>query len=312
MTPKQTQPRVLFIGGLGRSGTTLLERLLGQIEGVQTLGETVHLWVRGIARDETCGCGLPFLQCPFWEKVGHVAFGGWSTVDVADVTAMHDHVDRMRHVPSVVLHPSAEVDRYARMYRSIYDAAQQVSGAQLIVDSSKHPSMAYCLRTQKDLDIRMVHVVRDPRAVAYSWAKTVERPEAGVEEKFMNRYTPARAAALWTGENAAMSALSRLGVPVTRLHYEDLVSDPHAAIRRLLDFAGMPPDVLIPIEGRQAMLRPDHTVSGNPLRFRNGSLDIRRDDEWVTKLAARDRVVVSAMTAPLRTAYRFGNSRNGK
>jgi hypothetical protein len=312
MTVLPTCPRVLFIAGLGRSGTTLVERLLGQIDGVQTLGETVHLWVRGIQRDETCGCGLAFHECPFWKQIGDAAFGGWSQVDVNAVLAMHNHVDRLRRVPGVVTHPGPEVRRYAGMFRSIYEAAQKASRAKLIVDSSKHPSMAYCLRTQSNnLDLRVVHVVRDPRAVAYSWAKTVARPEAGVEDMFMSQYAPARAAALWDAENVAVTGLGRLGVPVMRLHYEDLVADPSAEVRRLLDFAGMPAGVPIPIEGHRATLRPNHTVSGNPLRFHNGELDIRRDDGWLTGLGSRDRRVVSAMTAPLRLAYgRHGSAIN--
>ncbi|HEY2794503.1 MAG TPA: sulfotransferase, partial [Micromonosporaceae bacterium] len=36
--------RVVFLGGLGRSGTTLLERILGEVPGVCALGELVHLW----------------------------------------------------------------------------------------------------------------------------------------------------------------------------------------------------------------------------------------------------------------------------
>jgi len=305
------QPRVLFIGGLGRSGSTLLERLLGQVDGVQTLGEIVHLWVRGISRNETCGCGVPFLTCPFWEQVGQLAFGGWAQVDVADVVAMREHVDRLRHVPAVLTRPGAEVDRYVGMFRAIYDAVHQVSGARVIVDSSKHPSLAYCLRTDKSLDLRAVHIVRDPRAVAYSWAKTVERPEAGDEEQFMNRYTPSRAAALWTGENVAMSALSKLGVPVIRLHYEALVADPTRQLRRVLDFAGLPADAGLPVVDHRATLRPNHTVSGNPLRFHNGPLDIRRDDAWLTHLRPRDRRVVSAMTAGLRGLYKVRRGSNG-
>jgi hypothetical protein len=313
VTGLPTCPRVLFIAGLGRSGTTLVERLLGQIEGVQTLGETVHLWVRGIQRDETCGCGLRFHDCPFWSQIGDTAFGGWGQVDVAEVLAMRHHVDRLRRLPGVVAHPGPEVRRYAGLFRSIYEAAQQISRARLIVDSSKHPSMAYCLRTQsKHLDLRVVHVVRDPRAVAYSWAKKVERPEAGVEDMFMSQYAPARAAALWDAENVAVAGLARLAVPVMRLHYEDLVADPSAQLRRLLDFAGMPADVTIPIEGHRATLGPNHTVSGNPLRFHNGGLDIRRDDEWLTRLGSRDRRLVSAMTAPLRLAYGRRRSTSGR
>ena len=62
--------RVLFLGGLGRSGTTLLERLLGQLPGVSPLGEVVHLWQRDLVDDERCGCGDRFSACGFWQKVG--------------------------------------------------------------------------------------------------------------------------------------------------------------------------------------------------------------------------------------------------
>ena len=34
--------RVLYIGGLGRSGSTLLDRMLGQLDGVWSVGELVE------------------------------------------------------------------------------------------------------------------------------------------------------------------------------------------------------------------------------------------------------------------------------
>ena len=46
------------------------------------------------------------------------------------------------------------------------------TGTEIVVDSSKHPSLAFCLRTS-DVDLRVVHVVRDIRGVAYSWSKTI-------------------------------------------------------------------------------------------------------------------------------------------
>ena len=49
--------RVLYIGGLGRSGTTLLERILGELPGACALGEVVHLWDRDVRADERCACG---------------------------------------------------------------------------------------------------------------------------------------------------------------------------------------------------------------------------------------------------------------
>ena len=80
--------RVLYLGGLGRSGSTLIERLIGQLPGVCPVGELVHLWQRGITEGERCGCGEPFRECPFWQQVGKAAFGGWDQVDVSRVAAL--------------------------------------------------------------------------------------------------------------------------------------------------------------------------------------------------------------------------------
>ena len=90
-----------IVGGIGRSGSTLIERLIGQLPGVCPVGELVHLWERGITEGERCGCGQPFQQCPFWQQVGKVAFGGWDEVEVSRVTALRAQVDRNRFIPAL-------------------------------------------------------------------------------------------------------------------------------------------------------------------------------------------------------------------
>ncbi|GFJ89663.1 sulfotransferase [Phytohabitans rumicis] len=90
---------VLFLGGLGRSGTTLVERLLGELPGCCALGEVVHLWQRDVRDDERCGCGARFSACDFWDTVGELAFGGWHQVDVYRVLALQGAVERTRYIP---------------------------------------------------------------------------------------------------------------------------------------------------------------------------------------------------------------------
>ena len=92
---------MLYVGGLGRSGSTLIERLIGQVPGACAVGELVHLWERGVTDDERCGCGEPFRQCPFWQQVGKAAFGGWDEVDVSRVAALRAQVDRNRFIPAL-------------------------------------------------------------------------------------------------------------------------------------------------------------------------------------------------------------------
>src|SRR6266545_3862920 len=84
----QATTQVLYLGGLGRSGTTLLERLLGELPGAISLGEVVHLWERGVVDGERCGCGKSFRDCAFWNEVGQAAFGGWDHVDIERLRAL--------------------------------------------------------------------------------------------------------------------------------------------------------------------------------------------------------------------------------
>jgi hypothetical protein len=306
---------VVFLGGLGRSGTTLLECLLGQVVGVQALGEVAHLWKRGIENSEKCGCLDQFLDCKFWTAVGDQAFGGWQRVDVQRVEHLKAAVDRLRHVPRTALRPPPSVAEYAGYYGRVYAAAAAVSGAEVVIDSSKHPSLAHCLRHLPEVDLRVVHVVRDPRAVAHSWTKEVQRPDVaspGSGEEYMTRYSPAYCAALWTAENVAIAGLLRFGVPVHLVRYEDFVTAPEQTLRAVARFAGLPVDAELPVRGAEAVLEPTHTSSGNPIRFRTGPIKIRLDEGWRSGLAVNDRRVVEALTAPMAVRYGYlGRRRSG-
>jgi hypothetical protein len=302
--------RVLFLGGLGRSGTTLVERLLGELPGVCALGEVVHLWQRDIVDDERCGCGEPFSRCSFWTAVGEQAFGGWAYVDVSEIHDLRERVERTRHIPrlagQLTAAQRADVERYVEYYRRVYDAAAAVSGAEVLVDSSKHSALAHCLRWSDSLDLRVVHVVRDARGVAYSWTKTVSRPEAdGTDE--MTRYSPGRSALLWTAHNAAFGLLARRGVAVRRMRYEQFLADPRQGLRELAAYADL--DLgdadLAFLDDRHAQLTPGHSAAGNPMRFTTGRVELRRDDAWIRKLPPRQRRLVGTVCAPMLRAYGY-------
>ena len=306
--------RVLYIGGLGRSGSTVIERLIGQLPGVCAVGELVHLWDRGVTEDERCGCGEPFGQCPFWSQVGKAAFGGWDQVDLSRVAALRSRVDRNRFIPALArrhLRPKMRqiLTEYTSYYARIYAAITQVSGCELVVDSSKHPSLAHCLRWQPGVDLRVLHLVRDPRAVAYSWGRQVLRPDTD-RQSYMTRYSPAAAAEQWDVQNAAFHLLARSGVPTMRLRYEDFTAEPELTLRQIAGFAGLPAQDSYPFltaDGTSwgAHLGGGHGVSGNPMRFAAGQVAISRDDKWRTSMPKVQQRAVAALTLPLLAGYGY-------
>ena len=305
--------RVLFLGGLGRSGTTLVERVLGELPGVCALGEVVHLWQRDLRDDERCGCGARFSGCAFWTAVGDEAFGGWRHVDVERVLALQVAVERTRHIPRLAAPRLAaplrdQVREYAGYYAAVYRAAAAITGAEVVVDSSKHSALAHCLRwADLDGDLRVAHVVRDPRGVAYSWTKTVPRPEAdGIDA--MTRYSPARSALLWNAHNAAFALLARCGVAVRRVRYEEFLRRPAPGGPRT---SPRSPGSTSPTAAWSSSATPHvelgsgHTAAGNPMRFTTGRVPLRRDDAWLTALPEGQRRLVGAVCAPAAAPVRL-------
>lgn len=306
--------RVLYVGGLGRSGTTLIERVLGELPSVCVLGEVVHLWQRDIRDDERCACGARFSGCEFWAAVGLKAFGGWERVDVHRILALRELVERTRHIPLLAAGTRKDFNalamEYAGYYARIYEAAASVARAAVVIDSSKHSALAHCLRHCEDIDLRVLHVVRDPRGVAYSWTKTVSRPEADGRDE-MTRYTPARSAVLWNAHNAAFGLLRQRGVSVRRLRYEDFMADPRRTVHKVAAYLGIDTSTnsLDFLDDSSALLGQCHSAAGNPMRFRTGRVELSVDDAWRSAMPPRQRALVGAVCAPLLRSYGYGLTR---
>jgi Sulfotransferase family len=312
--------RVLFIGGLGRSGSTLLDRALGQLDGVWSVGELVHVWQRGLEENNLCGCGRRFRDCAFWRLVGEVAFGGWDTLDVDEVLALKRAVDRNRYVPLMVL-PAlwppyrARLRRYLELLERLYGAVRQVAGATpeyrstgpLLVDASKHASHAFLLRRLRGVELRLVHLVRDSRGVAFSWTKLMRRREVVDGDALMATDTPLRMSARYLAYNSLFHLLDRLGVATLLLRYESLVHQPARQLRRVLAHAGRPAaDGELGFVGDGWIeLGTSHALAGNPMRFERGRVPLRLDEEWRGKMRRRHRLLTVGSTWPLLLRYGY-------
>ncbi len=308
---------VLYLGGLGRSGSTLLERCVGQLSDAYGIGELVHVWERGLLRDELCGCGERFRACPFWSAIGQRAFGGWEGFDLDEALRLKHAVDRNRFLPRLLFAWylgtfRRDLRAYVALYDAIYQAVAEETGARVIVDSSKHASLACCLLRASRHCLRAVHVVRDSPAVVHSWTKVVARPEAlettgegAAVAATMARYTPLRAAWWWDGYNVMFGLLSVAGLALRRVRYEDFVAAPLPVVRSIAEWAGSRADPADFLEGERLQLQPSHTVAGNPMRFRVGEIAIRRDDAWRSAMPAAQQRLVRRWTWPFRLRYGY-------
>lgn len=312
----QQRPTVLYIAGSGRSGSTLVERSLGAIPGFVNVGELIDLHRHVAVNDERCGCGEVFSTCPFWSSVGNRAFGGWTPGTVRELGDGQAQVARQRHLLQLAGPVrSRPFDRTLRSYRethaALFRAVLEEAGARVVVDASKWPAQALAL-AGSEIDLRVLHLVRDVRGVAHSMDKRgVPRPQAGSGRQVMQSHSPVRAAARWTLTQIETDLLRFRGIPLCRLRYEDFVSDPVGSLSIALCSLGfaLEREAFAHVDGRQVTLGPSHGLSGNPSRFRSGRVTLRLDDQWRHVLPLRERLLLDAIGLPDRALARLPSPR---
>jgi len=312
---KDTRTRVLYIAGWGRSGSTLLDRLLGDMPVYFSLGEFRHAWARSYKNNELCGCGKPFRSCIFWSGVRDELE---PDLDPEEKACLQRLCNRGLAGPELLRSwflvetgratPSRHADSLLRLLGKMYSTIARHSGAGILVDSSKSAPYARIIAHVPGIDLRVLHVVRDSRAVAFSRKRKRRRPEIHWERAYMPTFSVWWSACEWMAGNSLAQAVpvGTRSIPYCRLRYEDFAQDPRAVLQRTLQSLELPDqldDVFV--DESRIELASAHTVSGNPMRFKSGPLDIYHDDEWQGRMPSADRRIVSALTWPLLIRYGY-------
>ncbi|HEU4916677.1 MAG TPA: sulfotransferase [Acidimicrobiia bacterium] len=306
---------VIFLMGFRQSGTTILSSVLGSIDGFTDLGEVHNIWGQRGRGWPKCGCELRIDECPFWgDIVGEVVSEGGDSSLVglhdADPRAMERlrtdwvrHWRRSRLVVGSRIRPGDEIaERYLGSIGPLYKRAAAKNGS-VLIDSSKDPAFAAALDQIPGITSHLVHVVRDPRAAFWS---RVRKSHGGSGDD--SSLLAARFAGSWMRTNS----LSELAMKrhqsgrTTRVRYEDFVANPTDVLLDISVMAGVDPGALPIHNSTTAILRPNHTASGNArVRFRSGPVELKLDDEWRRQLDRKGRRVVTALTAPLLLRYGY-------
>ncbi len=292
--------KVLYISGYGRSGSTILGEVLGQIDGVFFAGELCYLWARCLIDNRPCSCGRTVRECVLWKPVLERAFGSVEAVDPVQMNRWRLMGARERQYPLMLL-PGGRARLRARLapfldnLARLYGAIRDVTGCRLIVDSSKFPSYGYVLGMIPALDVYALHMVRDPRAAAYSRQRT----------KIKIQHGPIEASLRWVLRNVASELIWRQAGRYWLLRYEDFVAHPQQTVADLLAYVGE--DGLPMPFGADGSVdrRTSHVASGNPLRYDAGPIRLQIDDEWKQRLSPLRRMTVTALTWPWLLAYRY-------
>lgn len=307
--------KVLFILGSSRCGSTVLAGILGELEGLFSAGEIRHLWI-DLIEERLCGCGRPIGECPVWSQVLRKAstYSRAGQVDPRKVLEWEREALRFHHGARIMSLSGrwrtggSALSAYSDAILSIYRSLADVTGARVIVDSGKHSSHGALLRLLPGVRPYLVHLVRDPRAVAFSQSRVKPNPDGGPRNA-LGGVHPIKSLAYWNGINLASEAVRRRQGSDRSLlvRYEDFMADPIAAIQRITNFVGVPSgSVPAPfIDEHTVDVGCNHMISGNPTRFQRGKIPLRRDDRWLAEMPTKHRMLANALGLALALRYGY-------
>ncbi len=312
LKPCETADRikVLYIAGAGRSGGTILCHILGQQPGWFYAGELRDLWTSGLRSEKLCGCGRRVVDCEVWQAVFERAYGGLDKIDTAEMTGLREGLSRTRHWPSaLLLSAGRRPDRRQRVYlerlAALYSAIRDVTGCQVIVDASRLIPYGLYVSALSGVDFRVVHLVRDPRAVVFSWKRRRTTRSATKEHTLPTQGT-VRAAMDWAAQNAGGDFIWKSAARATvSIRYEDTVDDPAAELGRVVASVDAGPLAVPFIAPRIVDLRPTHSVAGNAYRSQSGLVTLAQDNEWRTSLGRWAKLATTLLCLPGMLRYRY-------
>lgn len=312
--------RLVYVLAASHSGSTLLSLLLGTHPEVCTVGE-LKATSLGDVDTYLCSCTKSLKTCDFWTSLaqdlalhglpfdvaaGETNFGSGQSPYVRWLLQPLHRGPLLESARDLVLRFSqswrAHLERTQRLNAQLAAAICARTGTRVIVDSSKTGIRLKYLLRNSGLDVRVLRLVRDGRAVALTYMDPHRYADAadpafrggGTGRARHRGVALVPAAKQWRRSQEEATALLRSLDPARwmTVRYEDLCADPGASLCGIFAFIGV-----MPTWASSALAPREHHVIGNGMRF-DQTIRPQLDERWrsslsVTELRAFDQVAGS-------------------
>lgn len=237
---------LIYVASSDAAGTALVERLIGSHPAIFSLGEVRSL-PRARRTQTPCACGAELAACPFWSRAFAELDAKLEVAVEAQAMPRKPWVERLGEVTDLLLGSSsprriAAAKSHGTHSRAILESfrrtAQSLRSAEVrwILDASRDARRLLRLKDSRRFDLRVLHVVRDPRADVHAHLARMG------SKRSLTRRGAARIAARWAFENLLLHRLASSGFRpehVLQVRHEELVQDPGKALERIGQWLGL-------------------------------------------------------------------------
>ena len=299
------KPRVVYIAGQSFCGSTVFCALLGVHPEMEPVSE-LSTWSKlGLESWRVCACGKPSAQCEFWTAVRARWLDGQAAGTLPDYIGLQDKIETISYArPQLLGLPGRggrDFDEYSRLTTSLFASLCAVSGKPIIVDSSKKPGRAAAISRMEGLDVTIIHLVRS--GLSYLDSNIRRNNLSPDEPNFL--WKVFRLGLRWSISNFAAERavrVNRLGG--VRVRYEDLLTDPAAALGAVGRAAGMDLGIVQEHVRQGRAISYHHMDSGSRHR-RAGPAPLRSEPPVPVQFDPRVRIAFFAAAGLLSRRYGY-------
>ena len=300
--------RVLYLLGAARSGSTVLSAILGTHPEITAVGELSRLTLDVKGEPRVCSCGELIWQCERWHQVREdwtPRLEPWTINDYTHTLAQYSRPAQAPRLLWAQKRVSPVLQALLDSTLSLLESTQRAFRRSIIVDSSKSLTRALMYSMIPNLDLRIVHLIRDVRG--FVWSQSKRRPRSS-DTGLATGLALGRA--LWLGTRWNLTNLScewaatRADRPRMKLRYEAFVTSPRTTLLPLGEFMGV--DLKSVVEHVEGGREVDfaHLVSGSLIRH-SDPVRVELDQIWRDTLTASQRRLIWLAGLPLSSLYRY-------
>jgi hypothetical protein len=327
-----TNPKIdyVYILGASHSGSTLLAMLLNAHPDIVTIGETAP-GKMGDLGTYRCSCGKLITECYFWKnivarmrsKYSDFRLSNFGTKFEYSSSRVVNRILQFEHRGPVLEALRDTALKFSPGWRRArqevmlhcYDLASAVlseSGARIFVDSSKLAHRLKFLLRIPEFGIKVIHLVRDGRAVALTYMRQDEFADASepslrrggrgmTADATVDSLSMSTAAHEWLRcLEAAEHVLAGLDRSQwIEIHYEQLCKDPENTLSQLLEFLGTQSTWDTPL-----YQEVENHVIGNGMRLDNIS-QVLIDERWRSVLTKDELRTFDSVTGKMNKKYGY-------
>ncbi len=317
MDRELTPINLIFIASIGRSGSTLLESMLGAHSEIETTGE-IHIWPHEIEEGgvQPVGSGLMIDECPFWVEMKKRHDPLQQPFPQIHYFREKHHagrtlrIERLGDLKNNRLPP--DVDGMMRqyglnnynMFKTFSDVVEANTGTRptWLVDASKDVYRLNWLYRSGLFNIKVIHMVKSPRGFVYSVTKQFldrDLPNHNVKRLYFG----ARQSLAWSVQNQLFHTFATNHLDETSyslLKYETLAENPYGTFEQVCEMIGCP------YEQRAVDTFRDgspYSMAGNPMRHRSGGIIL--DEKWKALLPDSSKRIAQAITSFNRRTFGY-------